>query len=142
VNDLVDFVKPFIQNDNVLILNNVPDDLIIQNWPDSLRVLLYNLIINGVNNTVHGKIEISYYLSNNGYKIIISDTGVGMNDSMVEYLLKGKNKNEVDDIPKLKTGNGVGFQIIRNIVQLMGAKFEIESIQNIGTKVTLIFNDQ
>jgi hypothetical protein len=23
----------------------------------------------------------------------------------------------------------------------MGAKFEIESIQNIGTKVTLIFND-
>lgn len=142
VNDLVDFVKPFIQNDNVLILNNVPDDLIIQNWPDSLRVLLYNLIINGVNNTVHGKIEISYNLSNNGYKIIISDTGVGMNDSMVEYLLKGKNKNEVDDIPKLKTGNGVGFQIIRNIVQLMGAKFEIESIQNIGTKVTLIFNDQ
>ncbi len=142
VNDLVDFVKPFIQNDNVLILNHVPDDLIIQNWPDSLRVLLYNLIINGVNNTVHGKIEISYYLSNNGYKIIISDTGVGMNDSMVEYLLKGKNKNEVDDIPKLKTGNGVGFQIIRNIVQLMGAKFEIESIQNIGTKVTLIFNDQ
>jgi signal transduction histidine kinase len=141
VNDLVDFVKPFIQNENVLILNKVPDDLIIQNWPDSLRVLLYNLIINGVNNTVHGKIEIDYDMSKNGYKIIISDTGVGMNDSMVEYLLKGKNKNEVDDIPKLKKGNGVGFQIIRNIVQLMGAKFEIESIQNKGTKVTLIFND-
>ncbi len=141
VNDLIEFVDPFKQNDKISIINEIPEDIIIQNWPDSLRVLLYNLIVNGINNTSIGQITISHSITTNGYKLYVSDTGVGMNESMIDYLLKGKAKDEVEQIPKYKKGNGVGFQIIRNIVQLMGAKIEIESLPNKGTKVTLIFID-
>ena len=138
-NDLVEFVKPFKQNEQVQIINEIPDGLIIQNWADSLRVLLYNLIVNAINNTQTGTIKISYSGTSNGYKISVTDTGIGMNDSMIQYLLKGKNKDEIEQIPKYKKGNGVGFQIIRNIVLLMNATIEIESQETKGTTVSIFF---
>lgn len=141
VNDLVEFVEPFKQNDDLSIINDIPEDVMIQNWPDSLRVLLYNLIVNGINNTPKGEIRISFATSYDGYIISVSDTGVGMNESMIQHLLKGKSKDEVEQIPKFKKGNGVGFQIIRNIVQLMNAQIEIKSIETAGTTVYLIFEN-
>ena len=102
VKDLVGFVEPFKLNDDLTIINKIPEDLLIQNWPDSLRVLLYNLIINGINNTPKGKILITYDTIQNGYRISVSDTGVGMNASMIQHLLKGKSKDEVEQIPKYK----------------------------------------
>jgi signal transduction histidine kinase len=95
VNELVEFVEPFKQNNNVLIKNEVTAGLVIQNWADSLRVLLYNIIINAIHSTNEGSINISYKVLENGYKIIINDTGVGMNESMIQDLIKGKSKDEV-----------------------------------------------
>jgi signal transduction histidine kinase len=141
VNDLVEFVEPFKQNQNLKIINHIPEDLLIQNWPDSLRVLLYNLVVNAINNTNKGQISIHYSAVMNGYKISVTDTGVGMNESMIQYLLNGKSKDEVEQIPKYKKGNGVGFQIIRNIIQLMKARLVIESIENRGTTVSVLFID-
>ena len=141
VNDLVEFVKPFKQNDQVQIINDIPDGLIIQNWADSLRVLLYNLIINAIHSTNKGSIIISYESNETGYQIKVTDTGIGMNESMIQYLLLGKNKDEVEQIPKYKKGNGIGFQIIRNIVQLMNATIQIQSIEQVGTSVTIKLND-
>jgi hypothetical protein len=139
VNNLIDFVAPFKQNDNLFIVNEIPEDLIIQNWPDSLRVLLYNLLVNGINYTNKGQISISYLTTQNGYKIAVSDTGVGMNESMIQFLLKGKSRDEVEQFPKHKKGNGVGFQIIRNLVQLMNATMQIKSFENKGTSVSITF---
>jgi signal transduction histidine kinase len=141
VNDLVEFVEPFKQNESLKIVNSIPEDLTIQNWPDSLRVLLYNIIVNGINNTNKGEIRVSHTTTKNGYIISVADTGVGMNASMIQHLLKGKSKDEVEQIPKYKKGNGVGFQIIRNIVHLMNAHLEIESVENKGTTVSVIFMD-
>lgn len=141
VNDLIEFVEPFKQNENLKIINSIPEDLMIENWPDSLRVLLYNLIVNGINNTNKGEIRVSYSTTNNGYKISVTDNGVGMSASMIQHLLKGKSKDEVEQIPKYKKGNGVGFQIIRNIIHLMNAHLEIDSKEAAGTTVSLIFEN-
>ncbi len=140
VKDLVEFVQPFKQNDNVEIINNVPVGLIIQNWGDTLRVLLYNLIVNSINHTKFGRIEIAYEQNSIAYQIIVKDTGIGMNASMVQYLLSGKRKDELEQIPKFKKGNGVGFQIIRNILQLMKAQLTIDSKINVGTVVVINFD--
>ena len=139
VNELVEYVEPFKQNENVLIVNQIPEGLIIQNWADSLRVLLYNLVVNAIHSTSSGRIHIAYHAIDTGYEIWVTDTGIGMNESMIQYLLKGKNKDEVEQIPKYKKGNGVGFQIIRNIVKLMQANIAIESELNQGTTIKVIF---
>jgi signal transduction histidine kinase len=141
VKDLIEFVEPFKLNDHLSIINSIPVDLMIQNWPDSLRVLLYNLIVNGINNTPKGEIRVSYTSTNKGYSILVTDTGVGMNASMIQHLLKGKSKDEVEQIPKYKKGNGVGFQIIRNIIHHMNAHIEINSVEHKGTIVSISFMD-
>ena len=139
VGELIEFVEPFKQNEHLKIINLIPEELLIQNWSDSLRVLLYNLIINAINNTKNGEITLSFELDKAGYKIIVADTGLGMSDSMIQYLIMGSSKDEIEHVPKYKKGNGVGFQIIRNLVKLMNATIQIESKEQIGTSVSILF---
>ena len=129
------------KNKELKIINAIPANLIIDQWPDSLRVLLYNLIVNSIQNTIKGFITIDYNQTNNGYSITVSDTGVGMSSALVNYLLIGNKEEEIHLMPKNRKGNGVGFQIIRNLIQLMRAKIDIESAENRGTKVTIFFTN-
>ena len=139
VTDLIEFVHPFIQNKQIQILNVVPPESFINNWPDSLRVLLYNLLVNAIKATHAGTIKIGFKLIEGGYLIFMEDTGIGMSNSMIDFLLKGKHEDLIEIHPKFKTGNGVGYQIIRNIVNLMNANLDIESVQNKGTTINIIF---
>ena len=91
VNDLFDFVSPFIDNKDIQLINNIQSDCNIDSWPDSIRVLLYNLIVNAIKATNKGKIEIGFNKLNDGYIIYVKDSGIGMNQSMVQYLTSGRN---------------------------------------------------
>ena len=140
VNDLIDFVKPFLDNKEIELVNHVHIDTYINNWPDSLRVLLYNLIVNAIKATTRGKIEIGFKEIEDGYIVFVKDSGIGMNQSMVQYLTSGHNYDDgIEHNKKFKSGNGVGYQIIRNVIKLMNAQLEIESVENYGTTINLIF---
>lgn len=139
VTDLIEFVHPFTQNKQIQILNIVPPESFINNWPDSLRVLLYNLLVNAIKATHAGTIKIGFKLIEGGYLVFMEDTGIGMSNSMIDFLLKGKHEDLVEIHPKFKTGNGVGYQIIRNIVNLMNANLDIESVENKGTTINIVF---
>ena len=140
IDDLIDFITPFIGDKVLRIENKMPQNSTIKNWPDALRVLMYNFLMNAIKSTESGLISITIEHGVNNYTIVIEDTGVGMSSSMVRYLITGKSKDEVENLPKYKKGNGVGYQIIRNIVKLMKAKLEIDSKENIGTKVSISFS--
>ena len=137
--ELIDFITPFVGTKYISLENKIPIDTKIKNWPEALRVLMYNILMNAIKSTEKGNIDISLEESKSGYIIIVQDTGVGMSASMAKYLMTGKSKDEVEDIPKYKKGNGVGYQIIRNIVKLMKAKLMIESKENQGTTVRIFF---
>jgi signal transduction histidine kinase len=139
IHDLIDFITPFIEGKDITLENKIPIDTTIKNWPEALRVLLYNILMNAIKSTEKGNIHISLEESKTGYLIKVQDTGVGMSASMAKYLITGKSKDEVEHLPKYKKGNGVGYQIIRNVVKLMKAKLEIESIENKGTTVRILF---
>lgn len=139
VQDLIEFVLPFKEFSKVDIVNELPSGIIIQGWPDSLRVLLYNLLINAVKSTKQGFIKVQYIVSDNSYTIQIVDSGEGMSVSMVQYLLSGSSKDEVELQPKYKKGNGIGYQIIRHLVKLMNAQLSIDSKEGVGTTISLNF---
>jgi nitrate/nitrite-specific signal transduction histidine kinase len=63
-----------------------------------------------------------------------------MTASMVDFLITGKSRDEVESLPKYKKGNGIGYQIIRHLVKIMNAELSITSKENQGTKVTIIFH--
>ena len=137
--DLIDFITPFVGSKYISLENKIPIDTKIKNWPEALRVLMYNILMNAIKSTEKGFISILIEESKSGYIIKVQDTGVGMSASMAKYLITGKSKDEVENLPKYKKGNGVGYQIIRNIIKLMKAKLEIDSIENKGTTVRIFF---
>ena len=139
VNDLLEYVKPFNQNDEVQILNNIKKNTVLDSWPDMLRILLYNLIINSIKSTSTGNIIIEFSFLGNKKILKVKDTGIGMNNSMVQYLISGNSEDGVEDLPKHKKGNGVGFQIIRNIIKLMKASIHIDSKEGVGTTISILF---
>ena len=106
-----------------------------------IDVLLYNIIVNATNSTLSGTISIEYKLTTNGNNIIVKDTGIGMNNSMVQYLLTGNSEDGIENLPKYKKGNGVGFQIIRHIIKLMNASIKIDSKEGYGTTIIILLND-
>jgi signal transduction histidine kinase len=139
IQSLIEFVEPFKLNDSIKIQNQIPKDSIITNWPDALRVVLYNMIVNAIKSTNQGEINILFNRTSNDYEIIIQDTGEGMNASMVDFLITGKSRDEVESLPKYKKGNGIGYQIIRHLVKIMNAEVSITSKEYQGTKVSLKF---
>ena len=138
IHDLIGFITPFDEK-GIKIENRIPAHLNLRNWPDALRVLMYNILMNAVNSSEQGIISVSLIQDIKTYTIIIKDSGVGMSKSMAKYLMTGKSKDEVENIPKYKKGNGVGYQIIRNLVKLMKANLNIESKENFGTIVSVTF---
>ena len=139
VKDLVEFVSPFKQNEQVKIINEIPVDTQILSWADSVRVLLYNIIMNSIKSTSSGWIKIQYNNLGSNFELNVSDTGEGMSATMIQYLTSGHSKDEVELIPKNKKGNGIGYQIIRHLIKLMQVELIIKSKENIGTTVTLKF---
>jgi signal transduction histidine kinase len=139
VQGLLEFVAPFRLNDKIKVENKIPLDTEIVNWSDALRVILYNIIVNAIKSTKNGFIEVSYHQTASDCTFVISDSGVGMSESMVHYLLSGQSRNQVELLPKYKKGNGIGYQIIRHLVKLMQAELSITSKENQGTEVSLKF---
>ncbi|MNL28269.1 Sensor protein EvgS precursor [compost metagenome] len=69
--------------------------------------------------------------------MVVEDTGIGMNKSVQEELLKetillSKKKND-DTI-----GTGLGMQLCKSLIRKNGGKLEIESEENVGTKIIII----
>jgi signal transduction histidine kinase len=141
VSDLIDFVQPFIEIKNVELNHSIKPETIIDNWSDTLRVLLYNLIVNAIKATASGTIQIGYEQNQNGYTIYVNDTGIGMNESLINYLTSGNLLDGFEHINKFKSGNGVGYQIIRNVLNLMKANIVIKSKEHVGTSVMIKFTN-
>ena len=142
IQDLIEFVTPFKLNEGVIIYNDIPEHTKILGWSDTVRIVLYNIIVNAIKSTSKGYINIEFIQTDTSYSIVISDTGEGMSESMIYYLTTGFGKDQIDLIPKYKKGNGIGFQIIRHLVKLMHVELTIKSKEHVGTKVFLKFNQQ
>lgn len=138
IDSIIDFILPFKQSDKVSIINNVPEGSVINSWHDPLRVLFYNLLMNSIKSTSKGKIVISSETVSNKFVLAVADEGSGMSQAMVDFLLTGVKSNDQFIYPKYKKGNGVGYQIIRNLVKLIFAQIQISSKINEGTIVKLI----
>jgi signal transduction histidine kinase len=97
--------------------------------------------VNAIKSTNQGEINVLFNRSSIDYEIIIQDIGEGLSASMVNFLITGKSRDEVESLPKYKKGNGIGYQIIRHLVKIMNAELSITSKENQGTEVSLKFKN-
>ena len=100
---------------------------------DKLNIILSNIFKNCYENlSKNDKIVFEEYIDNSRLILAIKDYGKGLNkNDMLKIIEKGYSNK--------KKGTGWGLYIVKSLMQLHGADFEIESKKDNYTKVRLIF---
>ena len=71
--------------------------------------------------------------------IMVTDTGVGMKQDQVKAL----NRDDcifMKSTENNKMGSGLGLSIVKDMVKILGANFQIDSRYNEGTKISFLLN--
>jgi signal transduction histidine kinase len=105
---------------------------------DRLKQVLINIIGNSIKYTPKGSVEIKALNRDNNLVLMIKDTGIGMTAKQREHLFEKfyrvKTKKTEDIV-----GTGLGLWITKQIIELMKGTIMIDSMENVGTQVTLEF---
>ncbi|WP_241478997.1 sensor histidine kinase [Psychroserpens jangbogonensis] len=101
-----------------------------------IEQVLINLIMNSVDaciETNQPKIMVSAKTSNEGYAIIkVTDNGKGIPDEIVDKIF-------IPFFSSKKKGSGIGLSLCQQIMFLHNGKIQVNSIENSGTVIRLVF---
>ncbi len=106
--------------------------------PDRLKQVLVNIFGNAIKYTPKGSVTVSSYLDENLVKIKCTDTGLGMSPSARERLFEKFYRIKTDATSSIP-GTGLGLWITKQLVELQHGKIYVDSIENVGTQVTITF---
>ena len=84
------------------------------------------------------KVSVSVSESNDSWKVIIEDTGIGIPSSEQSKLFK-LHFRASNAINSKVTGSGIGLMLVGKLVRLHGGKINVESIEHQGTTVRIVF---
>ena len=121
-------------------LPHTKDFPIINIDKEKFKQILINLIGNSIKYTEKGKIEILSEEKKSGsiLEIKIKDTGIGMSAKAREGLFQKFYRIKTDKTEKI-IGTGLGLWISKELVEKMKGKIMVDSIENVGTQMTLQF---
>lgn len=134
VEEITELLKEPSQSVNVELINNIELDKLIITDRNILSIMLHNIVSNAVKYTRNSTVNIGSTDSNGFTDITISDNGSGIQQSMLQRIKKVLNREQSYFIDDTSGGHGLGFIIISELSQLIGATVEIQSSSE-GTTV-------
>jgi signal transduction histidine kinase len=124
---------------NVQIINNVPEDTLVNYNPAYLESVVLNFISNAIKYSSperQPKIELSVFHEKENMIFKVSDNGIGIDMK--------KNGDKLFGMYKTFNNNpdarGIGLFITKNQIDAMGGKVEVESELGIGTSFRIYFS--
>jgi signal transduction histidine kinase len=139
VKDVITTTEESAKSKEISLFNNITLNEFVYVDENIIRTVLRNLIFNSIKFTHrNGKITVSSSNKNdNGFmKVIISDTGIGMDKDQIDDLFrieKSMSKNGTED----EKGTGLGLIICKEFVEKQGGKIYAES--TVGKGSSFIF---
>ncbi len=104
-----------------------------------LRQVLINLCSNAIKYTPSGSVTVTAELKDgSAVEIRVMDTGLGMSSEAREKLFQKFYRVRTADTA-LIPGTGLGLWITRQIVELMRGKIFCDSIERVGTQMSVLF---
>ena len=103
---------------------------------DRMKQVLINIIGNSIKYTPKGSVEVKVKNKDKSLIITIKDTGIGMSAKEREHLFEKfyrVKKKETEDI----VGTGLGLWITKQIVELMNGTIAVDSMEGVGTQITM-----
>ncbi len=102
--------------------------------------IFQNLIGNAIKYTKRGHIDVKIFDNPNG-KVFLSvkDTGVGISENYLDNIYKPFSQEDVGQKREFE-GNGLGLALVKKYVELNKADIKVDSIKNVGSTFTVIFD--
>jgi signal transduction histidine kinase len=139
---ILDILKEQIKSKNLKIKVELDEKVNFLPADESLFLLaLYSLIENAIiYNKDNGSVEITVekIIDGSYLRIIVSDTGIGMSEEELKNVSTKyyRGPRAADKKPK---GFGIGLYMAKKIAELHGGDLKIESKENQGTKITILW---
>ncbi len=122
---------------DVSFINQCKNDVVMYQYMEPVKIILYNLVLNALNFTEKGSITISGAQTTNRILIKVKDEGMGMTEEQIRNILSEDFIVSSQNIDR-KKGNGLGYLIIKDLLKFINAKFSIRSKKNVGTIVSIL----
>jgi len=106
---------------------------------ERLKQILTNLIGNSIKYTEKGKVTVFTEIKNGKYQLKVADTGIGISPEGQKNLFQKFYRVKTEKTEVIQ-GTGLGLWITKQIVELMGGKIYLESIEGQGTQMTVVLN--
>lgn len=130
---VIDMLTHTVEGKPVQIINDIPArfPLIVADEKRIIQIL-FNLLHNAVKFTNEGTIRIQAAQLGDEAQIMITDTGIGMEKSVIQSIFEPY----VQGHQKESGGFGLGLNISRKLVELHGGKLDVQSILGEGSTFT------
>ncbi len=106
--------------------------------PIRIRQIFINLLSNAVKFSPHGSVTISTDCDEKSHRIVIADTGIGMNAADIATALQPFGQVESRAETRRFQGTGLGLPLANQLVELHGGRLDIRSKRGEGTTVTVV----
>ncbi len=131
-------LRSLAARNNIALVNNIPSNTNIFQLVEPIRIVLYNLTVNAINFTREGSITISSSFISGNIQVEVKDTGLGMPIAQIKNILSDHVIISSANVNK-RSGHGLGYLIIKDLLKMIGGEMYIESRINVGTSVYIVF---
>lgn len=106
--------------------------------PGKLKQIFVNLVGNAIKYTPKGSITVFHEFEGKNIKTLVKDTGVGIPAQEIPNLFDKFHRVQNEKTRQIR-GTGLGLWITKQLIEMMKGKILVESIENTGTKVIVVF---
>jgi len=135
-----DLDKIYPDNRVIIKLNFAPKDsnlLLIPCNKPLLELAINNIITNGVKYSDNNEVFVTLSANQENIKIAINDIGIGIPPEDIPHLYEPFFRGK---IATKYIGYGLGLPLASKIIRMHGGEIQVQSEQNKGTIVTIVFN--
>lgn len=138
VEDALKIVSPQAQSKQIAIDLDMKTPTQIFGDDHAFRRILINLLTNAIKFTgQNGHVRCTLQPSRvGGIRLEIADNGIGIPANRLEDVLNPFEQSHTDHLLN-EEGTGLGLPIVKNLVELHGGTFELESEEGNGTKASI-----
>ncbi|MGQ8338032.1 PAS domain S-box protein [Sunxiuqinia sp. A32] len=124
-----------INNSKVKLTLNTPLKIrTVKAYADKHRLtqVINNLLNNAMKFTDEGEIELGYEITNKDYLFHVRDTGIGISSKNTKIIFE-RFRQADDNYTRSFGGTGLGLNICKKLLKLMGGKIWVESVVGKGS---------
>jgi signal transduction histidine kinase len=136
VDQLFSLFQVMAKPKQIRLINAVGPDLVLFQLIEPVRIVLYNLILNGINFTSEGYIRVSSTSSGDTVALHIEDSGVGMTPDQITNIMADHFIQSSANVDNRK-GNGLGYLIIKDLMKILHGTLLIQSEKDKGSRITV-----